>query len=64
MAHYFFQHAHRLWHHEQDHQVTVDAVSKDEKDRIVIDPQKIDPLLRLGAGKYGTLGSVIPTPLT
>lgn len=44
--------------------VTDEAVSKDEKDRIVIDPQKIDPLLRLGAGKYGTLGSVIPTPST
>jgi flavin reductase (DIM6/NTAB) family NADH-FMN oxidoreductase RutF len=44
--------------------VADEAVSKDEKDRIVIDPQKIDPLLRLGAGKYGNLGSVIPTPST
>jgi flavin reductase (DIM6/NTAB) family NADH-FMN oxidoreductase RutF len=44
--------------------VVDEAVSKDEKDRIVIDPQKIDPLLRLGAGKYGNLGSVIPTPST
>jgi flavin reductase (DIM6/NTAB) family NADH-FMN oxidoreductase RutF len=42
--------------------VADDAVSKDEKDRIVIDPEKIDPLLRLGAGKYGTLGSVMPMP--
>jgi len=42
--------------------VTDEAVSKDEKDRIVIDPEKIDPLLRLGAGKYGTLGSVMPMP--
>jgi flavin reductase (DIM6/NTAB) family NADH-FMN oxidoreductase RutF len=42
--------------------VADEAVSKDEKDRIVIDPEKIDPLLRLGAGKYGSLGSVIPTP--
>jgi flavin reductase (DIM6/NTAB) family NADH-FMN oxidoreductase RutF len=40
-----------------------EAVSRDEKDRIVIDPQKIDPLLRLGAGKYGTLGNVVPMPL-
>jgi flavin reductase (DIM6/NTAB) family NADH-FMN oxidoreductase RutF len=44
--------------------VADEAVSKDEKDRIVIDPQKIDPLLRLGAGKYGNLGSVSPTPST
>jgi hypothetical protein len=38
------------------------AVSRDDKGRIVIDPAIIDPLLRLGAGKYGTLGVVIPTP--
>jgi len=38
------------------------AVSKDSKDRIVIDPEKIDPLLRLGAGKYGSIGSVMPMP--
>ena len=43
--------------------VVDEAVSKDEKDRIVIDPEKIDPLLRLGAGKYGTLGSVMPMPI-
>jgi flavin reductase (DIM6/NTAB) family NADH-FMN oxidoreductase RutF len=42
--------------------ISDDAVSKDQKDRIVIDPEKIDPLLRLGAGKYGNLGRVIPTP--
>jgi hypothetical protein len=28
----------------------------------VIDPEKVDPLLRLGGGKYGTLGSVMPMP--
>ena len=39
------------------------AVDKDYKDRIVIDPSVIDPLLRLGAGKYGNLGAVIPTPV-
>jgi flavin reductase (DIM6/NTAB) family NADH-FMN oxidoreductase RutF len=39
-----------------------DAVSRDSKDRIVIDPEKIDPLLRLGAGKYGSLGKVMPMP--
>lgn len=38
------------------------AVTRDEKNRIVIDPEVIDPLLRLGAGKYGKLGGVIPTP--
>lgn len=43
--------------------VVDEAVSKDEKGRIVIDPEKIDPLLRLGAGKYGTLGSVMPMPI-
>lgn len=43
--------------------VADEAVSKDEKGRIVIDPEKIDPLLRLGAGKYGTLGSVMPMPI-
>ena len=42
--------------------VTDAAVTRDEKDRIVIDPEVIDPLLRLGAGKYGKLGGVIPTP--
>jgi hypothetical protein len=42
--------------------VTDEAVTRDEKDRIVIDPEVIDPLLRLGAGKYGKLGGVIPTP--
>jgi len=42
--------------------VADEAVDKDYKDRIVIDPLVIDPLLRLGAGKYGNLGSVIPTP--
>jgi len=42
--------------------VADEAVDKDYKDRIVIDPQVIDPLLRLGAGKYGSLGAVIPTP--
>jgi flavin reductase (DIM6/NTAB) family NADH-FMN oxidoreductase RutF len=42
--------------------VADEAVSKDEKDRIVIDPEKVDPLLRLGGGKYGTLGSVMPMP--
>ena len=36
--------------------VADEAVSKDSKDRIVIDPKVIDPLLRLGAGKYGQLG--------
>ena len=41
-----------------------EAVSKDEKDRLVIDPMIVDPLLRLGAGKYGSLGAVIPTPST
>ncbi len=39
-----------------------DAISRDYKDRIVIDPEVIDPLLRLGAGQYGNLGSVLPTP--
>jgi flavin reductase (DIM6/NTAB) family NADH-FMN oxidoreductase RutF len=43
--------------------VADEAVSKDEKGRIVIDPEKIDPLLRLGAGKYGTLGNVMPMPI-
>ena len=38
------------------------AVDKDYKDRIVIDPLVIDPLLRLGAGRYGSLGAVVPTP--
>jgi flavin reductase (DIM6/NTAB) family NADH-FMN oxidoreductase RutF len=42
--------------------VADEAVSRDEKNRIVIDPAIIDPLLRLGAGKYGSLGTVIPTP--
>lgn len=42
--------------------VADEAVDKDYKDRIVIDPVVIDPLLRLGAGKYGSLGAVIPTP--
>jgi flavin reductase (DIM6/NTAB) family NADH-FMN oxidoreductase RutF len=42
--------------------VADETVSKDEKDRIVIDPEKVDPLLRLGGGKYGTLGSVMPMP--
>jgi len=36
--------------------VSDDAVSKDSKDRISIDAKLIDPLLRLGAGKYGKLG--------
>ena len=36
--------------------VADEAVSKDSKDRIMIDPKVIDPLLRLGAGKYGQLG--------
>ena len=36
--------------------VADEAVSKDSKDRIVIDAKVIDPLLRLGAGKYGKLG--------
>ncbi|MEJ6606831.1 MAG: flavin reductase family protein [Candidatus Planktophila sp.] len=44
--------------------VADEAVSRDEKDRIVIDPVIVDPLLRLGAGKYGNLGSVLPTPKT
>lgn len=35
------------------------AVSKDEKDRLFISPTVVDPLLRLGAGKYGTCGSVM-----
>jgi len=39
------------------------AITKDDKDRMVIDPAIVDPLLRLGAGKYGNLGSVIPTPI-
>jgi len=39
-----------------------DAISRDYKDRIMIDPKVIDPLLRLGAGQYGNLGSVLPTP--
>lgn len=43
--------------------VVNEAVDKDQKDRIVIDPLIIDPLLRLGAGKYGNLGAVIPTPV-
>jgi flavin reductase (DIM6/NTAB) family NADH-FMN oxidoreductase RutF len=38
------------------------AVDKDAKDRIVIDPEVVNPLLRLGAGKYGKLGEVVPTP--
>jgi flavin reductase (DIM6/NTAB) family NADH-FMN oxidoreductase RutF len=42
--------------------VADEAVSKDDKNRIVIDPAIVDPLLRLGAGKYGSLGTVIPTP--
>lgn len=42
--------------------VADEAVDKDYKDRIVIDPLIIDPLLRLGAGKYGNIGVVIPTP--
>jgi flavin reductase (DIM6/NTAB) family NADH-FMN oxidoreductase RutF len=42
--------------------VADEAIEKDYKDRIVINPEVIDPLLRLGAGKYGSLGSVIPTP--
>lgn len=39
-----------------------DAISRDYRDRIVIDPRVIDPLLRLGTGQYGNLGSVLPTP--
>lgn len=42
--------------------VSDDAVSKDQKGRTVIDPAVIDPLLRLGSGRYGNLGEVIPTP--
>jgi flavin reductase (DIM6/NTAB) family NADH-FMN oxidoreductase RutF len=42
--------------------VADEAIEKDYKDRIVINPEVIDPLLRLGAGKYGSLGAVIPTP--
>jgi flavin reductase (DIM6/NTAB) family NADH-FMN oxidoreductase RutF len=42
--------------------VADEAVSRDAKDRIVIDPAIVDPLLRLGAGKYASMGSVIPTP--
>jgi len=36
--------------------VADEAVSKDAKDRVVIDAKVIDPLIRLGAGKYGKLG--------
>ena len=42
--------------------VADEAVSRDDKNRIVIDPAIVDPLLRLGAGKYGSLGTVIATP--
>jgi flavin reductase (DIM6/NTAB) family NADH-FMN oxidoreductase RutF len=45
----------RIW-------VTDAAVAQDDQDRIVIDPEVIDPLLRLGAGNYGKLGGVIPAP--
>lgn len=34
------------------------VVITDEKDRIAIDPLLVDPLLRLGSGKYGRLGTV------
>ena len=44
--------------------VADEAVGKDDKDRLVIDPMIVDPLLRLGAGKYGSLGAVIPKPST
>lgn len=42
-------------------QVWVDdiAVTSDATDRIVIDPALVDPLCRLGAGNYGSLGDVI-----
>ena len=42
--------------------VADEAVSRDDKNRIVIDQAIVDPLLRLGAGKYGSLGTVIATP--
>jgi flavin reductase (DIM6/NTAB) family NADH-FMN oxidoreductase RutF len=45
----------KLWVDDQ-------AISRDDRNRIVINPEKIDPLLRLGAGKYGNLGSVIMAP--
>jgi flavin reductase (DIM6/NTAB) family NADH-FMN oxidoreductase RutF len=44
--------------------VADEAISRDANNRIMIDPEFVDPLLRLGAGKYGNLGSVIPTPKT
>lgn len=43
--------------------VADEAIVKDAKDRINIDPEVVDPLLRLGAGKYGKMGAVIPNPL-
>lgn len=36
--------------------VADEVVSKDSKDRISINAKLVDPLLRLGAGKYGKLG--------
>lgn len=38
------------------------TVTTDEQGRIVVLPELIDPLLRLGSGKYGSLGRVIPKP--
>jgi flavin reductase (DIM6/NTAB) family NADH-FMN oxidoreductase RutF len=36
--------------------------TQDEKGRLTVDPVKLDPLSRLGADLYGTLGSVINIP--
>lgn len=33
------------------------VIGRDEKDRLTIDPMLVDPLLRLGSGFYGRLGS-------
>jgi hypothetical protein len=33
------------------------VIGRDEKDRLTVDPILVDPLLRLGSGYYGKLGS-------
>jgi flavin reductase (DIM6/NTAB) family NADH-FMN oxidoreductase RutF len=33
------------------------VIGRDEKDRLTVDPMLVDPLLRLGSGFYGKLGS-------
>lgn len=38
------------------------TVTVDEHGRITVLPELIDPLLRLGSGKYGSMGRVIPKP--